>query len=182
MVLHADRNGVETTGSLDTRITSVGRFIRRYKIDELSQLWNVFIGNMSLVGPRPNTVKEVEKYNTEEKLLLHSKPGITDISSIIFSNESDIVGLEKDPEQAYDKLIRPLKCKLGLIYAENQNFFLDCYLIVLTLLAIINKNKSMDLTKNLLINLNCEDALLKELLATQYFTNSLLTKNLISKI
>ena len=75
----------------------------------------------------------------------------------------------KDPEQAYDKLIRPLKCKLGLIYAENQNFFLDCYLIVLTLLAIINKNKSMDLTKNLLINLNCEDALLKELFSNPVF-------------
>ena len=87
MVVDADKKGAETIGRNDPRITRVGKKIRKYKIDELSQLLNVVIGDMSLVGPRPNTPKEAEKYNQQEKLLLNVKPGITDFSSIVFSTQ-----------------------------------------------------------------------------------------------
>ena len=132
MVVDADKKGAETIGLNDKRITKVGKKIRKYKIDELSQLLNVILGDMSLVGPRPNTPKEVEKYNQQEKLLLNVKPGITDFSSIVFSNEAEVVGHHYDPDYAYDTLIRPLKSRLGLIYIKNQSIKLDLKLLFFT--------------------------------------------------
>ena len=150
MVVDADKKGAETIGLNDKRITKVGKKIRKYKIDELSQLLNVLVGDMSLVGPRPNTLKEVEKYNQKEQILLKVKPGITDFSSIVFSNEAEVVGDHLDPDYAYDTLIRPLKSRLGLIYIENQSMKLDLKLLFFTLTTIINRKLGVELVRNAL--------------------------------
>ena len=153
MVVNADRKGAETIGLHDKRITKVGKKIRKYKIDELSQLLNVIVGDMSLVGPRPNTPKEVEKYNQQEQSLLKVKPGITDFSSIVFSNEAELVGDYDNPDYAYNTLIRPLKSRLGLIYIENQSIRLDFKLLFFTLAALINRKLGLELVKTTLSKL-----------------------------
>jgi len=94
MVVRADRTGVDSTAGNDPRITIVGRLIRKLKLDELSQLWNVLKGDMSLVGPRPNVPREVALYTKEEDHLLDVRPGITDISSIVFADEGEILDLK----------------------------------------------------------------------------------------
>ena len=153
MVVDADKKGAETIGLNDKRITKVGKKIRKYKIDELSQLLNVILGDMSLVGPRPNTPKEVAKYSEKEKRLLNVKPGITDFSSIVFSNEADVVGHHYDPDYAYDTLIRPLKSRLGLIYIENQSIKLDLKLLFFTLATLKNRKLGLRLVRDNLENL-----------------------------
>jgi lipopolysaccharide/colanic/teichoic acid biosynthesis glycosyltransferase len=151
MIKNADKSGVESTGAGDSRITALGHFIRRYKIDELSQLWNVFKGDMSLVGPRPNTIKAVSEYSADERGLLKARPGITDVSSIVFSDEGDIIKDAADPDAAYNTLIRPWKSKFGLFYVENANIVLDINLILCTLIAIFDKQKALrNLQKTLL--------------------------------
>ena len=142
MVINADKSGVDSTGANDNRITAVGQFIRRYKLDELTQLWNVFKGDMSLVGPRPNVKRETDLYTPVERKLLGVKPGITDISSIVFSDEGDILKDQPDPDIAYNQLIRPGKSILGLLYIENQSFALDICICFLTLIAIFSRKKS----------------------------------------
>jgi len=137
MIVHADRLGASSTAGDDARITAVGRFIRRWKIDELSQLWNVLKGDMSLVGPRPQVPVEVATYTSEEKQLLAVKPGITDFSSIVFADEGDILRGAADPDLAYRRLIRPWKSRLGLFYVRHQSIWLDMQLIALTLARIV---------------------------------------------
>ena len=143
MTVNADSSGVDSTSANDPRITSIGRFIRKYKIDELSQLFNVFIGNMSLVGPRPNVERDTVLYTAKEKKLLSVKPGITDFSSIVFSDEGDILEGYDDPDLTYNQIIRPWKSRLGLIYIENQTFILDLKLIYLTLVSLISREVSL---------------------------------------
>ena len=143
MVINADKTGIDSTAANDTRITAVGHFIRRYKLDELTQLWNVLKGDMSLVGPRPNVKRETDLYTPVEKKLLRVKPGITDISSIVFSDEGDILKGQSDPDIAYNQLIRPGKSLLGLLYIENQSFALDICICFLTLIAIFSRKKSL---------------------------------------
>lgn len=143
MRVDADKTGVESTGAADSRITPPGHFIRRWKLDEIAQLWNVLKGEMSLVGPRPNTMREVEKYTPAERRLLSVRPGITDIASIVFSDEGDIIKDAADPDDAYDKLIRPWKSRLGILYAENSNVLLDIQLLWLTALAILDKPRAV---------------------------------------
>lgn len=144
MVMNADRTGVESTGSNDNRITPLGHFIRRWKLDEVTQLWNVLKGEMSLVGPRPNTLKGISVYTPAERHLLDVRPGITDFSSIVFSDEGEIIKDKPDPDQAYDELIRPWKSRLGLLYARHAGVLLDLKLIWLTLVAIANKPKALN--------------------------------------
>ena len=152
MIIDADKSGVTSTSSSDKRITYVGKFIRKFKLDELSQLFNVIIGNMSLVGPRPQIIDHVvNDYTENEKKLLDVKPGITDFSSIIFSDEGDILKNSIDPDKDYNNLIRPWKSQLGLLYIDNQSTLLDIYLIILTILAIINKKLSLRFINKLLI-------------------------------
>jgi lipopolysaccharide/colanic/teichoic acid biosynthesis glycosyltransferase len=143
MIVNADRTGVESTGAADNRITPLGHFIRRWKLDEITQLWNVLKGDMSLVGPRPNTLREVAKYTPAERGLLAARPGITDLASIVFSDEGDILRDMADPDDAYDRLIRPWKSRLGLLYAENAGVLLDIRLMWLTILAILDKPKAL---------------------------------------
>ena len=143
MVVDADKSGVNSTSGNDMRITPIGHKIRKYRLDELVQLWNVLIGDMSLVGPRPNVKSETDLYTDIEKKLLLIRPGITDFSSIVFSDEGEILKDEEDPDLSYNRLIRPWKSRLGLIYIENQSFLLDLQLIIYTVVAIISKPKAL---------------------------------------
>lgn len=161
MVINADKSGVDSTGSNDRRITKVGHFIRRYKLDELTQLWNVLIGDMSLVGPRPNVKRETDLYTPVEKKLLDVQPGITDISSIVFSDEGDILKDQPDPDIAYNQLIRPGKSLLGLFYIEHRSFLLDIRLIMLTLTAIVSRDNALAGVQNILRGLGASDDLLR---------------------
>ncbi len=161
MVKNADKSGVDSTGVNDTRITPVGHFIRRYKLDELSQLWNVLVGDMSLVGPRPNVKRETDLYTQTEKKLLDVKPGITDFSSIVFSDEGDILKNQKDPDIAYNQLIRPGKSKLSLFYIDHSSIILDIKLCYLTAVAIFSRNKALTGLQCVLKGLNAPQELLK---------------------
>lgn len=161
MIKNADKSGVDSTGSNDNRITSVGRFIRRYKLDEVSQLWNVLLGDMSLVGPRPNVKRETDLYTKEETGLLSVRPGITDISSIVFSDEGDILKDSIDPDLDYNQLIRPWKSRLGLLYVENQSIILDIKLIFLTAVAIISRSKALVGVNQILNSLNADSKLIE---------------------
>ncbi len=144
MVSNADKTGVNSTSVNDSRITPIGHKIRKYKLDEITQLWNVFVGDMSLVGPRPNVPRDVDLYTKEEKNLLNVRPGITDFSSIVFSDEGDILKDKKDPDLAYNQLIRPWKSRLGLIYIKNRSILLDIKLIFYTVVAIFSKQKALN--------------------------------------
>jgi lipopolysaccharide/colanic/teichoic acid biosynthesis glycosyltransferase len=144
MVVNADKTGVDSTSNNDLRITSIGQKIRKYKLDELTQLWNVLLGDMSLVGPRPNIKAEVDLYTEVEKELLSVKPGITDFSSIVFSDEGKILENKKDPDLAYNQLIRPWKSRLGLIYIKHQSILLDIEIIIYTLIALISKRTALN--------------------------------------
>lgn len=161
MIVNADKSGVDSTSSNDKRITGVGRFIRKYKLDELSQLWNVLIGDMSLVGPRPNVKRETDLYTIEEKKLLTVRPGITDFSSIVFSDEGEILKDQQDPDIAYNQLIRPGKSMLGLFYIEKRNFIIDIKLIYLTVIAIISKEKALNSLVVILKKLGTTDLLIQ---------------------
>tara|TARA_Y100000588_G_C14280386_1_gene936822 strand:+ start:12672 stop:13412 length:741 start_codon:yes stop_codon:yes gene_type:complete len=153
MVFGADKNKVDSTSSNDQRITYIGQIIRRYKLDELTQLWNVLLGEMSLVGPRPQVKRDVDLYSKEESKLLTVTPGITDFSSIIFSDEGDILCDFSDPDLAYNQLIRPWKSKLGILYIEKRSFGLDIFIIFCTIISIISKRSALDLISKRLENL-----------------------------
>jgi len=140
MVINADKSGVDSTSADDPRITPVGKFVRRSKIDEILQFTNVLGGQMSVVGPRPNVLNETNNYTEVEKKLLLVKPGITDLASIVFSDESEILKGTKNPDLTYNQIIRPWKSKLGLWYIQNRSLFLDLKIILLTLYSFINRN------------------------------------------
>ena len=120
MVIRADLSGVDSTAGDDPRITSLGKFIRRFKLDEIPQLWNVFKGEMSLVGPRPNVERETVLYTPDEKRLLSVRPGITDLASIVFADEGEILQGSADPDLKYNQVIRPWKSRLGLLYVDAR--------------------------------------------------------------
>lgn len=120
MRIGSDKKGLITIGEKDNRITKTGFILRKYKLDELPQLWNVFIGDMSLVGPRPEVKKYTDLYTEEQKQVLHVRPGITDWASIKYVDENKILGEAKDPDEAYVNLIMPNKIKLNMVYIQNQ--------------------------------------------------------------
>lgn len=161
MVINADKSGVDSTGANDMRITPVGHFIRRYKLDELTQLWNVLKGDMSLVGPRPNVQRETDLYTPQERQLLSVKPGITDFSSIVFSDEGDILKDQPDPDIAYNQLIRPGKSLLGLFYIENRSLLLDIQLCWLTVVAILSRQTALSKIQLILQRLGADPLLLE---------------------
>lgn len=143
MVVNAHSSGIDSTAATDSRITPVGHFIRRYKLDELTQLWNVLKGDMSLVGPRPNVRRETNMYTNEEKRLLAVKPGITDFASIVFADEGEILAHEEDPDIAFNQLIRPTKSRLGLFYIDHMSVRLDMRLLGMTVLALVSRKKAL---------------------------------------
>jgi lipopolysaccharide/colanic/teichoic acid biosynthesis glycosyltransferase len=159
MVVNADKAGIDSTSNNDLRITPIGQIIRRYKLDELTQLWNVLRGDMSLVGPRPNVKAEVDLYTSVEKELLSVKPGITDFSSIVFSDEGKILENKEDPDLAYNQLIRPWKSRLGLIYIKQQSILLDVEIIIYTLVVLISKRTALNWVSRKLTNLGVDQNL-----------------------
>lgn len=159
MIKNADKSGVDSTAASDMRITPVGHFIRRYKLDEITQLINVALGDMSLVGPRPNVKRETDLYTDEEKRLLSVRPGITDFSSIVFADESDILEGKPDPDLAYNQLIRPWKSRLGLFYVDNISPLTDIKLLLLTVLSIVSRERALEALARLLISLQAPEEL-----------------------
>ena len=160
MVVNADKTGVDSTSANDMRITAVGKLIRKFKMDELTQLWNVLKGNMSLVGPRPNVEREVRLYTEEEKHLLDVRPGITDFSSIVFSDEGDILAGSEDPDLRYNQVIRPWKSRLALLYVKKGDFLIDLALILLTVVAIFSRPLALRGLQKVLKRLGADDRLL----------------------
>ncbi|MBT5213345.1 MAG: sugar transferase [Pelagibacteraceae bacterium] len=144
MLVDADKSGVVSSSNNDMRITPIGHKIRKYKLDEFIQLWNVLNGDMSLVGPRPNVKDETDLYTDIEKKLLLVRPGITDFSSIVFSDEGEILEGKENPNLTYNQLIRPWKSRLGLIYINNQSFLLDIKIIIHTLVAIFSRQRALN--------------------------------------
>jgi lipopolysaccharide/colanic/teichoic acid biosynthesis glycosyltransferase len=161
MSVNADKSGVDSTSVDDVRITPVGHIIRRYKFDEFTQLLNVLIGDMSLVGPRPNVISDADLYTDVERELLTVRPGITDFSSIVFSDEGEILEGKEDPDLAYNQLIRPWKSRLGLAYIKNQSLLLDLQIILYTLVAISSKPKALTWVEKKLNNLNVDADVVK---------------------
>ena len=137
MVVDADKKGLITVGGRDPRITRSGYFIRKYKLDELPQLINVLVGDMSLVGPRPEVRKYVNLYTDEQQKVLSVKPGITDYSSIEYMDENEILGKSSDPEKTYIEDIMPEKIKYNMKYINNKNLFEYFKIIFLTVLKIV---------------------------------------------
>jgi lipopolysaccharide/colanic/teichoic acid biosynthesis glycosyltransferase len=122
----SDRKGLLTIGGKDSRITSAGYFLRKYKIDEIPQLINVLIGDMSMVGPRPEVRKYVQLYTAEQRQILNVKPGITDFASITYENENEMLSRSSDPEKTYIQNILPHKIQLNMLYINDpslQNYF-----------------------------------------------------------
>ena len=138
MVVDADKKGLITVGGRDPRITRSGYFIRKYKLDELPQLINVLVGDMSLVGPRPEVRKYVDLYTYEQQKVLSVKPGITDYASIEYMDENEILGKSSDPEKTYIEEIMPEKIKYNMKYIQNKNVSEYFKIIFLTLLKIVS--------------------------------------------
>jgi lipopolysaccharide/colanic/teichoic acid biosynthesis glycosyltransferase len=154
-------NHIVSTSNSDPRITNLGRFIRKFKIDEISQLINVLIGNMSLVGPRPNVEIEVDLYTSEEVIILNVKPGITDFASIVFSDLNQILENSSEPNLDYNQLIRPWKSRLAIFYVKNSNFKIDIYIILLTIVSLFSRRKALDGVSKILTKLKASKELIE---------------------
>jgi lipopolysaccharide/colanic/teichoic acid biosynthesis glycosyltransferase len=161
MIVNADSNKVDSTSSSDERITSLGHFIRKFKIDEIPNLLNILTFKMSFVGPRPNVEREVNLYTEEEMKILRMRPGITDISSIVFADEGDILDSSIDPDLDYNQLIRPWKSRLAIFYTENASLFLDLKLMILTLYNFVDRTKTLQIISNTLLKLDAEKDLVE---------------------
>lgn len=144
MVQDAPRHGGLVTFGADPRITRVGRFLRAAKIDELPQLINVLLGDMSFVGPRPEVRKYVEMFRDDYAEVLRVRPGITDLASIKYRHEAEILGHADDPEREYIERILPDKIKLGKEYAKNNSLWLDVVIILKTL-HVVGRRKTLEL-------------------------------------
>lgn len=136
MKVNADKKGLLTLGDRDDRITRVGRILRKTKLDELPQLINVFIGEMSFVGPRPEVKKYVDLYTESQMEILKLKPGITDYASIIYMDEAVLLGKSKNPEKTYIEEIMPHKIELNKKYLNNKSIFKDIRIIMNTIIKI----------------------------------------------
>lgn len=137
----SDKNGLLTVGGRDARITSLGYYLRKYKLDELPQLMNVFVGEMSIVGPRPEVRKYVELYTLEQLHVLDVQPGITDYASIEYANENDLLAESSDPENRYIQQVMPEKLKLNMKYIADKSLGTDLKIIFRTLGKIIFKSE-----------------------------------------
>lgn len=137
MKTQSDKLGLLTVGGRDPRVTKLGYYLRKYKIDELPQLFNVLFGTMSLVGPRPEVRKYVDLYNKEQIQVLNVKPGITDYASLQFINENDLLAQSSNPEKTYIDEIMPQKLELNLKYIKDNSLAVDLSIIIKTIQKII---------------------------------------------
>jgi lipopolysaccharide/colanic/teichoic acid biosynthesis glycosyltransferase len=133
----SDKKGLLTVGGRDPRVTGIGYFLRKYKMDELPQLINVLVGEMSLVGPRPEVRKYVDMYSPEQLRVLDVQPGITDYASIEYSNENELLAKSSDPEKTYIEEIMPAKLKLNMKYIEEKSLATDLKIIFRTIGKIL---------------------------------------------
>lgn len=136
MYTDSDKQGLITIGDNDSRITKAGRIIRKYKIDELPQLLNILVGDMSFVGPRPEVRKYVNMYNTEQLHVLDVRPGLTDAASIKYRNENQILAQQTNPDQYYINVIMPDKLNINLQYVHTHTLCNDLRLILLTVKTV----------------------------------------------
>ena len=141
MYSESDRGSLITIGENDTRITKTGLFLRKYKIDEFPQFFNILKGEMSIVGPRPEVRKYVDLYTPEQMKVLSVRPGLTDYASIRYVNENALLAASDDPEQTYIHEIMPDKLALNLKYIEEQSLWVDLKIILKTFAAIIHRSK-----------------------------------------
>lgn len=139
MRVGSDKKGLITVGGHDPRVTRSGYYIRKYKLDELPQLINVFIGDMSLVGPRPEVRKYVDLYTPEQLHVLDVRPGITDLASIRYRNENELLAKASDPEQYYREVVMQDKLRINLQYISDHSFFRDLKIIFMTFKVIIKE-------------------------------------------
>lgn len=137
MKTDSDKSGLLTVGGRDPRITASGYYLRKYKLDELPQLINVLKGEMSFVGPRPEVRKYVDLYNEKQKKILNVLPGITDVASIKYRNENDLLEKAKDPEEFYINMIMPDKLNMNLDYLSQRSFLKDINVIFNTIRTIL---------------------------------------------
>lgn len=135
---NSEKSGQLTVGERDPRITGIGFFLRKYKLDELPQLLNILVGQMSFVGPRPEVPAYVAMYTAEQLKVLSVKPGLTDYASLEYINENEILGKVDDPEKTYIETVMPAKLKLNLKYIEDQSFTEDISIIFKTIKAILS--------------------------------------------
>jgi lipopolysaccharide/colanic/teichoic acid biosynthesis glycosyltransferase len=133
----ADQKGLLTVGGRDSRVTAIGYYLRKYKIDELPQLFNVLFGTMSLVGPRPEVRKYVNMYTKEQQQILSVKPGITDFASLEYFSENELLAQSVDPEKTYIAEIMPAKLALNARYIQERNLRVDFQIIFKTLSRIM---------------------------------------------
>lgn len=136
MVVDAEKIGGPSTALNDFRLTKIGKFLRKYKIDELPQLINILTGEMSFVGPRPQVEKYTKLYNDEEQIILSVRPGLTDYASIKFINLDQILG-DESVDERYLKEIEPEKNKLRMKYAKEHSFWIDIKIILMTLMQML---------------------------------------------
>jgi len=137
MYKDADKKGLLTVGDRDPRVTKVGYFLRKYKLDELPQFWNVLKGDMSVVGPRPEVKKYVDLYTEEQRKILELRPGITDWASIKFSNESEILSKYENPEEVYIKEVMQEKMGYYIKYLNERSLIQDILIILYTIRKIL---------------------------------------------
>lgn len=137
MYIESDKLGDLTLGDEDARVTKVGYYLRKYKLDELPQLINVLIGNMSFVGPRPEIRKYVNYYSQEDMEILNIKPGITGYASMKYVNEAEILENSENPEKVYIEEIMPDKIKINKLYIKNNNIFIDFKIIIKTIYKMV---------------------------------------------
>ena len=135
----SDKKGLLTIGGRDSRVTRIGYYLRKYKLDELPQLINVLVGEMSIVGPRPEVRKYVELYSPDQRKVLSVKPGITDYASIEYSNENELLAQSENPEKTYIEEVLPAKLELNQKYLNEQGFFTDIKIIFHTFRKIVSK-------------------------------------------
>lgn len=142
-----EKNTVQIKGS-SSEITPIGKFMRKTKLDELPQLWNILKGDMSFIGPRPELPRRLKYYDERQKQIFSVRSGISSPASIVFSDEEYLMNQVQDPEKFYIEEIMPYKIELNLYYIEHQSFFYDIWLIIATLLKILNKVKNEDVVKD----------------------------------
>ncbi|WP_158729304.1 MULTISPECIES: sugar transferase [unclassified Flavobacterium] len=136
MFVNADKLGLLTVGERDPRVTKIGFYLRKYKLDELPQLINVFCGDMSFVGPRPEVRKYVDLYNPMQMQVLNVRPGITDLASIEFRNENELLSCQENPDRYYIEVVMPQKLQINLNYLEKRNLIKDIGVIISTFWSI----------------------------------------------
>ena len=161
MIANADQCGVNSTPAADRRITPLGRFLRAHKLDELPQLWNVLRGDMSLVGPRPQVRTDASLYTAEERRMLSVRPGVTDVASIVFADKGEVLQASENPDLLYNQIIRPWKSRLALLYVDHRSFWIDLWIIVLTITGIFSRRTALRGVKRILRKWNADDLLMR---------------------